>query len=145
MDSGLRKLYSFEEKFLTKEVISRAFYSAKKSNLKRNINFEDQMEKNELRPFLVYLRQYAEYFEMFDLIQTKDSKKINFDEFSSALPVLSKWGIDIEDPKAAFEGIDLEGNGEILFEEFCHWAISKNLEMEEDRNMDDDEAMAKMD
>jgi hypothetical protein len=143
IDLALRNLYSFEEKFLTKEVISRAFISSKKSKLKRYINSEDEMEKNELRSFLVYLRQYTEYFEMFDLIETIDSKKIKFYEFSSALPVLSKWGIEIEDPKSAFDGIDIEGNGEILFQEFCHWAIQKNMELEcEDENFDD-EALSK--
>ena len=143
IDKGLRDLYSFEEKFLTKDVISRAFFSSKKSKIKRYFNTEDEMEKNELRSFLVYLRQYAEYFEMFDLIETQDSKKIKFEEFSSALPVLSKWGIEIEDPKSAFDGIDTEGNGEILFQEFCHWAIKKNLELEcEDENFDD-EVLAK--
>ena len=46
--------------------------------------------------------------------------------------MLSNWGIDISDPKALWKEADKDGGGEILFAEFVDWAISKNLDIEDD-------------
>lgn len=41
----------------------------------------------------------------------------------------------IGDLEGEFEKIDANGGGFILFDEFCKWAIGKNLDLEDD---DDD-------
>jgi hypothetical protein len=46
--------------------------------------------------------------------------------------MLSNWGIDISDPKSLWKEADKDGGGQILFVEFVDWAISKNLDLEDD-------------
>ena len=72
---------------------------------------------------------------MFNRIDTEDNKKINLEEFKSAIPQLEEWGVTIEDPESTFNEIDANGGGEILFQEFSDWAIAKHLDLTDD---DDD-------
>ena len=46
--------------------------------------------------------------------------------------MLQKWGVKIENPEVEFKIIDENHGGCILFEEFCHWAIIKSLELHDD-------------
>lgn len=139
VDTGVRDILSFHEKFLAKDVIKMAFNAAKKSGAKRSKFSDDYIEKNEFRTFLVFLRQYSEYYEMFELIDQQHDRKISFEEFQVAVPIMQKWGIEIDDPKEAFDSIDTSQGGQIMFDEFCDWAINKNLNLEYDENFDDEE------
>ena len=38
-----------------------------------------------------------------------------FEEFEAALPLLEEWGVKIEDHEAAFNEIDENGGGQVLF------------------------------
>jgi hypothetical protein len=53
---------------------------------------------------------------------TQENKQIDFEQFSVAIPIMRKWGV--ENPKNAFDA------EKILFDELCFWAIFKNLELE---------------
>ena len=139
IEGGVRDILKFNEKLLKRDVIKKAFKSAKSSGVKRSKLSDDYVEKNEFRTFLVYILQYSEYYEMFDLIDLQDDKKINYDEFLKAIPIIKKWGIEIDDPKTAFDSIDSNDGDQIMFDEFCYWAISKNLDLENDDNFDDEE------
>lgn len=139
VEKGVREVFALNEKFLKPEVIKHAFKSAKKSGGKKSKLSDDYVEKNEFRTFLVFLRQYSEYYEMFDSIDTSDDKKINFEEFEKAIPILSKWGVDVKDTRTAFDKIDSNDGNQIRFDEFCYWAIEKNLDLENDDNFDDEE------
>lgn len=46
--------------------------------------------------------------------------------------MMEKWVGPIDDPQAAFDEIDTNSGGVILFDEFCEWAWSKNLDLEDD-------------
>jgi hypothetical protein len=45
---------------------------------------------------------------------------------------MEKWGVDISDPEATFEEMDLDGKGLILFDEFANWAIRRQLDLTDD-------------
>jgi hypothetical protein len=47
------------------------------------------------------------------------------------VPIMNKWHIKIHDPEATFRQIDENGGGYILFDEFCHWAIKQNLDIDD--------------
>jgi len=47
---------------------------------------------------------------------------------------MSKWNIDLSDPKAQWKECDKNGGGMVLFDEFCEWAIGKNLDLDNDDN-----------
>ena len=54
------------------------------------------------------------------------------------MKLLETWGIDIEDVDAEFAAIDTNGGGIVLFDEFCDWAIKKQLDLEDDDDWEDD-------
>ena len=76
---------------------------------------------------------------MFCRIDSSDDFKINLNEFKKAIPTLEKWGIKINDPEKEFNSIDTNHGGVILFDEFCTYAIKKNLDLEDDDDFDDAE------
>ena len=135
VDKGLIDNCNLDSLFHSKPVIIRAFNAAKDKGKSRSKYSEDYVEWHEFRYLLIYLRQYAEYFVMFNRIDSGDDKKINLKEFEASLPSLKEWGINVEDPVETFREIDTNGGGEILFDEFVKWAIAKNLDLTDD---DDD-------
>jgi Ca2+-binding EF-hand superfamily protein len=137
VDKGVRDVLGLDSVFDCKPAIMRAFQAAKSSGPSRTSHSDDYIEKNEFRLFLVYLRQYFEYYEMFDRVDTGDDKKIDLKEFKTAVPLMEKWGVKVSDPEATFKEIDKNGGGQILFDEFCHWAIKKNLDLENDDDFED--------
>ena len=48
--------------------------------------------------------------------------------------MLKKWVGIIENPQEEFNKIDADGGGTISFDEFCDWAITKNLDIDDKEN-----------
>ena len=93
----------------------------------------------EFRIFLVYLRQFFEYWIMFEKVDNSGDHKISLEEFKKAIPQMKNWGVEISESNAEkeFKSINKNGEGNISFEEFCSFAINKSLELEEDDGFDD--------
>ena len=73
-DKGIRDVIKLPEIFALKPVIMRA-YNAAKDKLKSKHSFgDDYVSKAEFKYFLLYLRQYYEYWMAFDSIG-KETKK----------------------------------------------------------------------
>ena len=91
--------------------------------------------------FLVYLRQYFEYFIMFQKVDSSEDLRISFDEFKKAIPLMKNWGVEIKDNEAEkeYNKIKTENEEDISFEDFCNFAIQKSLDLEDDDNFDDEE------
>jgi Ca2+-binding EF-hand superfamily protein len=81
------------------------------------------------------LRQYYEYWIAFNRIDSDSDRRISKDEFTKALPTIKKWGLTIPNPSQTFAEIDTDKAGMILFDEFCEWAIKKNLDLDDDDNL----------
>ena len=138
-DKGIRDVLNLdEEMFQCKQVIMRAFQAAKEKYKSKSKYGDDYIEFNEFRYFLIYLRQYFEYFVMFCKLDSSGDRKIDFEEFKSAIPQIEKWGAKISDPNAAFEKIS-SGDGKVIFTEFAEWAIKASLDLEDDEDMDESE------
>ena len=138
-DKGIRDVLNLPDIFKLKKVILRAFKAAKnkvKSSSKYGDEFVGWLE---FRIILVYLRQYFEYYVMFCRIDSSNDFKISINEFKKAIPTLEKWGIKINDPESEFNKIDTNNGGVIMFDEFCTYAIKKNLDLEDDDDFDDDD------
>ena len=106
------------------------------------IKKEDNLiEWMEFRIFLVYLRQFFEYWIMFEKIDSSGEHLINFKEFKNSIPLMRNWGLDLKESEAEkeFKSISKNNGVTITFEEFCSYAITKSLELEEDDNFDDEE------
>ena len=137
LDRGIRDVLNCQEVFQVKAVIMRAYQAAKNMGRTRSKHSEDYVERNEFRVFLVYLRQYFEYWEMFELIDVDHDRKVSITEFKHAIPKMEKWGVKVSDPETAFKEVDENGGGSVLFEEFCHWAIKKHFDLEDDDDFED--------
>lgn len=137
LDKGLRDALPIPTLFDLKKVLIRAFNAAKNKVPPKTKHSDDYIEWMEFRICLVYLRQYFEYYVMFCRVDTSDDFKIDINEFKKALPTLEKWGIKIKDAQAEFNKIDKNKGGVIMFDEFCQYAIKKNLDLEDDDNFDD--------
>eukprot|EP01084_Bolivina_argentea_P126607 224146_1 len=48
---------------------------------------------------------------------------------------MSRWGVDLPDPEAAFAEVDLNGGGQVLFDEFAVWALRQGLTLEQDASV----------
>ncbi len=135
VDKGLRDVLKLDEVFSTKPVIIRAFNAAKnikKKKTKQQKLDKDYVERYEFRILLLYLRQYFEYYQAFCRVDTSDDRRIDLGEFIKAKPMMEIWVGPINDPEETFNEIDQNGGGKILFDEFCKWAIEKNLDLEDD-------------
>ena len=138
-DKGLRDVLKLPDIFKLKKVSLRAFQAAKTAVKSSSKYGDDYVGWLEFRIILVYFRQYFEYYVMFCRIDTSDDFKINLDEFKKAVPTLNKWGVKIDDPVKEFNKIDTNHGGVILFDEFCSYAIKKNLDLEDDDDFDDED------
>ena len=71
--------------FRAKPAIIRAFMAAKNIGNKKTKNLKshanDLLEPGELRTLLIYLRQYFEYFVMFDRVDLDKDRRIELEEF----------------------------------------------------------------
>jgi len=69
---------------------------------------------------------------MFNRLDFNGDKKISFQEFEDAIPLLEKWGVKINDAQKSYNEIDIDASGKVNFDEFCSWAIKKHLDIEDD-------------
>jgi len=137
IDKGVRDVLNLEEEvFHCKKAIMRAFQAAKNKYKSKSKYGPDYIELLEFRYFLIYLRQYFEYWVMFTKLDTSGDHKINFDEFKSAIPQLEAWGVKMENPRKTFDKVS-KGDGNIIFDEFCTWAIQESLDLEDDEDIND--------
>jgi len=135
VDKAIRDVLKIDELFDAKAAVMRAFQIAKNSKpSKRGKTGDDYLELREFKFFLLSLRQYFEYFEAFSRVDASNDKRIDLVEFKAAQDKIELWVGKI-DAEEEFKKIDKNGGGIILFDEFCEWAITKNLDLEDD---DDD-------
>ena len=135
VDKAVRDVLKIDDIFNAKPAVMRAFQIAKNSKPSRRGDLgDDYIELREFKYFLLSLRQYFEYYVAFVTVDTNADKKISLLEFRKAQGIIEAW-VGPFDAEAAFKEIDANHGGSILFDEFCKWAIKKNLDLEDD---DDD-------
>ena len=142
LNSQLTIYLDLPEVVRNKAPIKLAFDAASDKYIKDGINKDDNLlEWMEFRIFLVYLRQYFEYWVMFHKLDTSGDLKISLEEFKKALPIMKNWGVEIkeDESESVFNSIDSNGEGSITFSEFCKYAIQKSLDLEDDNGFDDEE------
>ncbi len=97
-------------------MIIRAFNAAKKKLKANNPHGDDYVSKAEYKYLVLYLKQYYNYWQLFDAVDTSNDRRINLQEFKNAIPLLAKWGVKIENPQTSFNLIDKNRGGFILFD-----------------------------
>jgi len=132
VDKGVRDVLKCDHLFHCKPVLMRAFQAVKDTAKAHTPHSDDYVTRSEFRLLLVALRQMFELWQMFEMIDTTDDRRVELDEFKKAVPLMAKWGVKIEDPEKTFAEIDTNGGGKILFVEFEAWASKMGLDLEDD-------------
>jgi hypothetical protein len=145
VDKGVRDILKCDDLFNCKPAMLRAFEAVKDTAPSHTPHSDDYVTRAEFRLLLAALKQYFELFLMFEMIDTGDDRRVDINEWKAAIPKLEKWGVKIDDPEAEFKKVDVgfkakhkgachagAGGGQILFAEFCQWAIAKGLDLEDD-------------
>eukprot|EP00992_Anisonema_acinus_P010634 TRINITY_DN6733_c1_g1_i11.p1 TRINITY_DN6733_c1_g1~~TRINITY_DN6733_c1_g1_i11.p1 ORF type:complete len:480 (+),score=88.83 TRINITY_DN6733_c1_g1_i11:54-1493(+) len=127
VDKGIRDILRLDDLFDAKPAIMRAFQASKNAHKGRSRLGADYVTRSEFRLLLEYLRRYFELFVMFDRVDEGDDRRINEQEFISAGHKLEAWGLTVADLPGEFKKVDKNGGGQILFQEFCDWALEKHL------------------
>jgi len=137
---GVRDVIAVDELFDCIPAINRSFHHCKAVGSGDNPHGDDYIEFREFRLFLQTLRQFFEYYQAFDRIDTGDDRRISKDEFTSdALKgILEKWAGPVEDLGEEFDKIDENGGGQILFDEFIDWALARDLDIDDDKEPEED-------
>ncbi len=84
--------------FELKPVIIRAFTAAKTKLKASSPHGDDYVSRAEFKYLLIYLRQYYEYWTVFNAIDTSKDRRVSPAEFKAAIPTLQKYGVHITDP-----------------------------------------------
>ena len=132
LDKGLRDVLHCYQIFECKPTIIRAFTAAKDAVANKKPHGDFYIDRSEFRLCLLYLRQYFEYFQAFSRVDVDDDRRIDRNEFIANKAMIERWVGPIKNADATFKEIDKNAGGFILFDEFCEWAIRKNLDLEDD-------------
>lgn len=131
VDKGVRDVIQLPDLFELKPVLIRAFNAAK-TTLKAATQYgDDYVSKAEFKYLIQYLRDYSNYWYIFNQIDTSKDRRVSLQEFEKAVPLLQKKGLNVPDAKAIFHKIDTNNGGYILFDEFCHYVIKNHMEFKE--------------
>lgn len=133
VDKGIRDVLHLDAVFDAKPAIQRAFSAAKRVVPDSGYGV-DYIQRREFRIVLEFLRHYFELWVMFRTIDSKEERRVDFEEFLAALPQLATWGVPItkDEAQAVFYSIDNNAAGNVLFAEFCTWAIKHRLDIGEE-------------
>ena len=95
----------------------------------------------EFRIFLVYLKEYFEYWRHFKYLENNGEHTITLEDFKKALSLMKKFNCDINENKIEkqFNNIDYEGKGSISFDEFCEVIIQNSIYNDENYKFDESE------
>merc|ERR1712156_1396234 len=122
------KSYVGEEVFLMKPAIKMAYKVARGSDPTDKGEEQYFVDKSEFRVLLVNIRRFIELYAAFDHIDTGDDNRIDLKEFKQGLEHLKEWGVVVDNPEEEFKVIDQGAGGQILFDEFCLWALKVGLD-----------------
>lgn len=76
VDKGLRDVVKLPTLFALKPVIIRAFNAAKNKLKATNPHGDDYVSKAEFKFLILYLRQYYEYWQAFDVIDSSNDRRV---------------------------------------------------------------------
>ena len=83
-DKGIRDVLNIDHLFSCKPAIFQAFKHSKNCVNTKSQYGDDYVERMEFRYFLLYLRQYFMYYQMFDEVDLDDDRRVTINEFRKA-------------------------------------------------------------
>ena len=129
---GVRNVLQCDELFDAEPVIKEAYkHAAAYGNKRKKKNAAKYpfITFKQFRALLWYLREYFEYWIIFNEVDTSHDSRLTFDELNVFLEnenTKSK-GLIIQDPYKQFKKLDKANKGYILFNQFAHWALDQDI------------------
>eukprot|EP00090_Calanus_glacialis_P000251 TRINITY_DN10165_c0_g1_i1.p1 TRINITY_DN10165_c0_g1~~TRINITY_DN10165_c0_g1_i1.p1 ORF type:complete len:183 (-),score=50.60 TRINITY_DN10165_c0_g1_i1:189-737(-) len=135
---GVRDVLNLGDLFDCRPAINRAYHYSRSVSKSTKKHDDDYLEFREFRVFLQALRQFFEYYQAFNRLDSGQDGRVSKEEFLSdkIKESIEIWVGPIDDMEAEFAKIDKNGGGQILFSEFVDWALEKNLDIEDDIDED---------
>eukprot|EP01065_Artemidia_motanka_P040122 TRINITY_DN4974_c1_g3_i5.p1 TRINITY_DN4974_c1_g3~~TRINITY_DN4974_c1_g3_i5.p1 ORF type:complete len:546 (+),score=178.43 TRINITY_DN4974_c1_g3_i5:53-1690(+) len=117
LDKGVVELWP---QFNHKPAIMRAYKAADTSG-------NGWIGKREFKHFLKYIVHFVELWNAFGDIDTSDDRRITREELSAAGDL---FGMSRQELSSAFDRMDKNGGGYVLFEEFCMYIAKHRADIE---------------
>lgn len=136
MSKDMEKYLGLPKKVTDKGCLEKAYNNAK-NKVKTKVAGDDNfIQFGEFRIFLVYLKQYFEYWVMFENLGGGKTMTLTLDQLKESKKILESYGVKIKNPDAEFKAIDKDKSGKLSFDEFADYAIAKELEIEPEDDYD---------
>jgi len=105
--------------FNQKPALMRAYKAA-------DVDGNGFVNRKEFRLLLEYLIYFNKIWDKFDEIDTSDDRKLDMDEFKKGCKILGET-ISGSEAEKEFKGMDKNGGGSVLFDEFCVWIAKRQV------------------
>lgn len=136
MSKDMEKYLGLPKKVTDKGCLEKAYNNAKDKVKTKQGGDDSFIQFAEFRIFLVYLKQYLQYWVMFENLGGGKTMTLSLNQLKDATKILESYGVKISDPDAEFKKIDKDGSGKVSFDEFADYAIAKELEIEPETDYD---------
>jgi Ca2+-binding EF-hand superfamily protein len=105
-----------------KRALMRAYKAADTSG-------DGLIKRREFRLLLKYIVYFNDLWDTFEALDTNDDHRLTQSEFREGVSAL-KMKLGAEEVAAAFETMDADGGGYVLFDEFCGWCAKAMVSAE---------------
>lgn len=85
------------------------------------------MSQDKFKFMLIYLRQYFEFFDVFDRMDENKDQKVVYDEFVKSTKMLAAWGFKFVNSREEFKAMDAKRQGYLSFDDFADYCIKKSI------------------
>ena len=107
-----------------KKALMRAYRAADRDD-------DGFIRRREFAKLLKYIVYFNELWDRFEDIDANHDHRLNLEEFIDGCAAV---GLEVQDSDVAFQELDADGGGFILFDEFCYWCAAWHVGEE----LDDD-------
>lgn len=137
MTSDMQKYLGLPETVTKKGCLEMAYNNAKDKVKTKNPGEDNFIQFAEFRIFLCYLKQYFEYWVMFENLGAKgDNMTLTLEQLKSSQQILESYGVKVTNIENEFKEMDKDKSGKASFDEFVNYAIKKELDTESSDDFD---------
>lgn len=108
-------------------VLIRSYYAVTPKPESGVHDHKGAVDFDRFHKLLEYVALYFDVMMLFEDMDTTGDNRVSRDEFNEAVGKLRQAGYTITSPDECFEEIDVTKDGFIMFDEFCNFAVKKQM------------------
>lgn len=137
MKKDMEKYLGLPEKVTKKGCVEMAYNNARGKVKTKNPGDDNFIQFAEFRIFLCYLKQYIEYWVMFENLGAKgENMTLTLPQLKESQHILESYGVKVDSIESEFKMMDKNKSGNANFDDFVDYAIKKELETESNDDYD---------